>query len=200
MNKIYLMGGAPTVGKTHTAQRLSKKLGVPWISTDSIRRTMRNYVNKKDYPHLFEEGNVLSAEEYLSRFTPSQIVANQNRESLDVWRGVENLINTEYVWESFIIEGVAVIPKLVKKLVKNKRIQPLFLVHKDENKIREVVYRRGLYSPADEYSDKYKEKEVIWASMLNEKIRQEATKFKLPLYEIKKWNYPVSDILKKYHD
>jgi len=44
---IYLIGGAPRCGKTKVAKQLSKKLGIPWISADSLEGVVAAYVNKK---------------------------------------------------------------------------------------------------------------------------------------------------------
>ncbi len=43
MERIILIGGAPTVGKTFIAKELSKKLFLPWISTDTIRSLMQEF-------------------------------------------------------------------------------------------------------------------------------------------------------------
>ncbi len=198
MNKIILIGGAPTVGKTHTAKRLSKKLNLPWISTDGIRSMLRRVVAKKEFPYLFANTPRLSAEEYLTKYSAKEIVDNQNRQSIDVWKGVKAFIDTDHTWESFIVEGVAVLPKFVNKdLKKDKRIKPVFLVNSNETQIRKVVYARGLYDSADTYSDDVKEKEVEWALMFNNWLKKEARKYKLPVYEIKWWNYSIDDIIKK---
>lgn len=198
MNKIILIGGAPTVGKTHTAKRLSKKLNLPWISTDGIRAMLRKVVDKKEFPELFKNTPHLTAEEYLAKYSAKEIVDNQNNQSIDVWKGVKAFIDTDYAWESFIVEGVAILPKFVNRdLKKDKRIKSVFLVNNNEEQIRKVVYTRGLYDDADTYSDDVKEKEVEWAMMFNNWLKKEAKKYKFPVYEIKKWNYPIDDILKK---
>src|SRR5690606_2637477 len=118
-----------------------------------IRETMRELVSKDKYPKLFKERKY-TAEEYLTKFTTEQIVENQNRESLDVWRGVEAFIKTDYLWGSFIVEGVAVLPKLVHEFeVKGKILKPVFLIDEDADKVRDVVYSRGLWDDANTYSD-----------------------------------------------
>ena len=53
MKKIFLIGGSPTAGKSYIAKKIAKKLGIPWISTDTIREQMRQLVRKEDYPELF---------------------------------------------------------------------------------------------------------------------------------------------------
>ena len=52
-NKIILIGGSPTAGKSYTARKISEELKLPRVSTDTIRGMMRGIVRKKDYPDLF---------------------------------------------------------------------------------------------------------------------------------------------------
>jgi len=81
-NDIYLIGGAPTVGKSTIAKKLSEELTIPWISSDFIRSFMRLTAPPKRYPHLWLHKNY-DAQKYLQTFTAQQIVKNQNQESLD---------------------------------------------------------------------------------------------------------------------
>ena len=126
MEKIILIGGSPTAGKSFTARKIAEELKLPWISTDTVREQMRKIVRREDFPKLFSHsgGPPEMAVEYLSKNSAEEIVKNQNYESADVWKGVKALIETDYVWGSFIIEGVAILPHLVEKLsVKNKEIK-----------------------------------------------------------------------------
>jgi len=159
---------------------------------------LRKVVDKKEFSHLFANIPHLTAEEYLTKYSAKEIVDNQNNQSIDVWKGVKAFIDTDYTWESFIVEGVTILPKFVNRdLKKDKRIKPVFLVNSNEKQIRKVVYTRGLYDDVDTYSDDVKEKEVEWALMFSNWLKKEAKKYKFPVYEIKKWNYSIDDILKK---
>lgn len=68
MNKIILIGGSPTAGKTYAAKKLARTLKLPWISTDTIRSQMRKTDRRSDYPRLFEfaDATPKMAVEYLS--------------------------------------------------------------------------------------------------------------------------------------
>ena len=44
MNKVILIGGAPTVGKSYLGRKLAEELKLPWISTDTIREMMRKLI------------------------------------------------------------------------------------------------------------------------------------------------------------
>ena len=111
-----MIGGAPTVGKSSLARLISEKLKLPWISTDGIREMMRKIVRKEDYPELFNFSDEnFTAENYLGNHSPQEIVDEQIKESKDVWKGARAFIETDYVWKNFTIEGVAVVPELVKR-------------------------------------------------------------------------------------
>ena len=179
MNKTILIGGAPTVGKSYFTRKIAEELKLPWISTDSIREAMRKLVMKEDYPELFHFADQnITAESYLSTHTPQQIVDSEVSESISVWKGVQAYLDTDYVWKQYLVEGVAIIPKLVTTLDKTKYdIKPIFLVDENEDRIRQVVYTRGLWDDAKTYSDSVKEIEVQWAILFNDYIKSEATKY-----------------------
>lgn len=170
MNKIILIGGAPTTGKSTMAHQLSTRLHMPWISTDQIRRMLRSVARKEDYPKLFDAQN-LTAEEFLTQYSVEEIVERKFAQAHDVWPGIYALTKDDYVWKNgFIIEGINIIPELVhKSFATNKKIHPLFLIDEDEDRMRDVVYTRGLWDGANTYSDDVKEKEVEWASLFGKK-------------------------------
>lgn len=185
MDKIILIGGAPTVGKSYVADKIARELNLPWISTDTIREQMRKVLKKKDYPNLFYYANATAkmAEEHLGKTSAKQIVKNCNAESVDVWNGVMSLMGE--VSGSLIIEGVAILPRLVKGLkIKNKQFKTIFLVDENVERIRNVVFTRGLWDDADKYPDGVKEKEVAWVLAFNEYIIKEAGKYRLPIVEV----------------
>ncbi len=187
MNKIILIGGSPTAGKSFTARKIAESLKFPWISTDTIRGQMRKIVSKKDFPNLFahSEATPNMAVDFLSNKSAKEIVEHQNDESFDVWKGVSALIETDYVWGDFIIEGVAILPNLIKKLsVKNKDIKVVFLVDDNVERIRKTIFTRGLWDDADKYPDDVKEKEVEWVIEFNNYIIRESKKFGFPVVKI----------------
>ena len=187
MNKIILIGGSPTAGKSFTARKIAESLKLPWISTDTIRGQMRKIVNEKDFPHLFahSEATPDMAVDFLSNKSAKEIVRHQNDESLDVWKGVKALIETDYVWGDFIIEGVAILPNLVKKVsVENKVIKVVFLVDDNIERIRKTIFTRGLWDDADKYPDDVKEKEVEWVIEFNNYIIRESEKYGFPVVKI----------------
>lgn len=185
MEKIILIGGAPTIGKSYTARKISEQLKFPWISTDTTREMMRGLVNRKDYSNLFLHSTGITAQKYLTKYSAKEIVSNQNKESREVCKGVKALVETDYAWESFIIEGRAILPDMVKKIMKkDKRIKPVFLYNDSEEDIRKVIFSRGLWDEADKYPSSVKAKEVEWVVLFNGWVKKEAKKYNLPLVNI----------------
>ena len=192
MDKILLIGGAPTVGKSYIARKLAEEFNFPWISTDSIREQMRKIVTKSDYPNLFDfvESSGQDAVEYLSSHSAKEIIEDQNRESIDVWKGAKAIIDTDYVWNSFIVEGIAILPSLIASIkAENKIIKTVFLVNSDEQRIREVIFKRGLWDDADKYPDSVKEKEVEWTIAFCNWIKEECAEYNLPVVDVSQPNY-----------
>ena len=188
MNKVILIGGSPTAGKSYTARKPAEDLKLPWISTDTIREQMREIVRKEDYPNLFQHGNESSdrAVEFLTHNTAEQIVEHQNKESEDVWKGVFGIIEGDYVWAAFIIEGVAVLPKLIanQKWSDKKDIKAIFLIDEDKERVRNTIFTRGLWNKAENYPNSVKEKEVEWVFAFSEYIKKDAKKYNLPVVSI----------------
>jgi 2-phosphoglycerate kinase len=179
MNKIILIGGAPTVGKSFIAQKLSEELGIPWISTDDIREKVKsdNVQEKDKYPKLFYFHNAV-AEEYLQNNSAEQIVVDQNLESHEIWSDIEKFILSNAENSAYIIEGVAILPELVQKSFgSNKNVKAIFILNNDAERIRKIVFERGLWDDADKYSDSVKEKEVEWVLAFNEWLRDEVEKY-----------------------
>jgi hypothetical protein len=75
---LYLVGGAPRVGKSALAQRLLKTEGIPWLPTDLVRTVLRRVLPELDavdqdpvdaarlaelmYPHIEQVAEVCAEE------------------------------------------------------------------------------------------------------------------------------------------
>lgn len=197
MKNIILIGGAPTTGKSVIANLLSKRLGIPWISTDQIREVMRSVADKKQYPKLFNpEG--YTAERFLTEFSSEKIVEMEMEQGEAAWIGIKKFIEDDFNWkEGFIIEGVNILPHLVSRdFGDNKNIKPVFLVDEDADRMRDVVFKRGLWDYAHTYSDDVKEKEVEWATLFSHKLKAEVEKYGYPWVEVKKQKDDLEAVLK----
>jgi len=185
MKKIILIGGSPTAGKSYIARKIAEELKLPWISTDTIREQMREIVRKEDYPDLFffYEATPKMAVKFLNKYSSKEIVDIVNKESVEVWKGVKAILDTDYVWKSYIIEGVAVLPNLISKF-KKKNIKALFLIDEDVERVRKSIFTRGLWDDAKKYPNSVKEKEVEWVIAFNEYIKKEAKRYGFPVVSI----------------
>jgi hypothetical protein len=107
---IYLIGGAPRVGKSILGQQVSAKLRVGWVSTDLLMELLRvkNAEGVKAEWNAAPEAIIADAEwffPYLERF---------------IW-GVSSLA------ENYVIEGVDFLPAQVPQLSTQYPIRPVFL-------------------------------------------------------------------------
>lgn len=198
MNRqVILIGGAPTAGKSFMAQQLSKHLNIPWISTDQIREFMRTTVNEKDFPALFISKEY-TAESFLNKFSAEEIVNQEIDEAEATWTGVKWFIEKDDAWENgFIIEGIGILPHLIAKDFKDKKeVKAVFLVDEDVDRVRDVVFNRGVWDDASTYSDDVKEKEVDWVLLFNKLIKTEAEKNGYPVISVNKHNDDFQTLLK----
>ena len=196
MKKIILIGGSPTAGKSYITRKIAEELKLPWISTDTIREMMRKIVRKEDYKTLFLHADATSemGVDFLNNNSAKEIVKMVNKESEDTWKGVKALLETYYVFGSYIIEGVAILPSLIKEFInKNKDVVALFLIDEDIERVRKTIFTRGLWDDASKYPDEVKEKEVEWVISFNNHIKKETEKYGFPVVRVGN----RSDYLKK---
>ena len=197
--QIILIGGAPTSGKSTIARRLSKHLDLPWISTDQIRDTMRLVADKEQYPDLFNGG--LDAETFLNSFSAAEIVNKEAAQSKAAWIGIKAFIEEDYTWpQGFIVEGVNILPDLYIADFKDRHnIKAVFLIDRDRDRMRKVVFERGLWGNAKDYPDYVKEKEIEWAALFGQQLEASARKHGLPVIEVHKNHEDINQVLKALH-
>lgn len=184
--EVIFIGGAPLSGKSTLASELSKKLAIPWVSTDDIRNWMQAVSKKEDYPGLFD-GHGLDAKAFYKRFkTAQEVFEQQRKQSLDVQKGVTALIDS-FGWRgTFIVEGIAIMPSYVDQLQKasSHTIQAIFLVDRDPENIKERLHKRGLWDKADTYPEYIKPIELEWTIMFNRHYEQETQLYNFALHDI----------------
>ncbi|MBI1309203.1 MAG: hypothetical protein GC129_05055 [Proteobacteria bacterium] len=193
---FILIGGAPTTGKSVMARALAARLGLPWISTDQLRSVAKRYGSKDRYPCLYDSAG-LTAEEFLTRYTPQQVCDMEFKQGGDVWPAVEALLAHDAWEKGGIIEGVNILPQLVaENKVNPGLVRAVFLVDLDEERMRKVVYTRGLYDDAANYADDVKESEVGWAMMFARRLQAEAREYGLPCVQVGKTGADVDEVLR----
>jgi hypothetical protein len=156
---IYLVGGAPRVGKSILGQQVAIKLKTSWISTDVLRDLLK--VKKDEGPKVgWSPGPTTIAASaewffpYLERF---------------IW-GANSLA------ESYLIDGVDFLPAQVAQLATQYQIRAIFLgcsqmtlAHFDQFPGRS----QGYASLPEEVRRQLAENVPLWSEF----IRQEASRF-----------------------
>ncbi|MBU1074772.1 hypothetical protein KJ705_01705 [Patescibacteria group bacterium] len=137
---IYLIGGAPRSGKTLLAKSISKSLGIPWISADTIESVVVLHTAKKDIGKLFPKRVMRrktkqSNDIMYAQYSVAQIVNAYIRQSKSIWKAIDMIINCEMCnGREYIIEGHQIHPAFVARLQKKyskKSIASVFLTRSD---------------------------------------------------------------------
>ncbi|PIY97208.1 MAG: hypothetical protein COY66_00750 [Candidatus Kerfeldbacteria bacterium CG_4_10_14_0_8_um_filter_42_10] len=132
---IYLIGGSPRSGKGILSQKLSQKLNIPYISTDDIIPIVIPYLKKNELAKKFPL-YVMDIKELMKKYTGKDRLKFDIKEAKSIWPGVKNLIL--YLVEGradYIIEGVHLLPNLVKGFLGNRNIKIIFLTKLNKDKI-----------------------------------------------------------------
>jgi 2-phosphoglycerate kinase len=110
---IYLVGGAPRVGKSQFAKAVVKFRPMHAISTDAVRYMLRRSPIGKD---VLQKLKLSSEADVLSK-PIDQLLADQNNESRALWPFlIEIMKSYEEEGDDVLIEGVAILPELTQQL------------------------------------------------------------------------------------
>ena len=196
MGKIILIGGAPAVGKSYLAQQLSLKLGIPWISTSDVNSLMARPKEEGEAVVEFDsEGQ--TPQQLLRKLTPQENLEQQNRENEGVWKDVFSFIKLNDLWDSYIIEGVAVLPHLIARdLGKRSDIHPLFLLDKDEARLRNVVKMKPVWEYSRGYAGRAKKLDLEYVLLFNSWLREQLKKYPFPSIELSEETMSLAAVLK----
>ncbi len=163
---IYLLGGAPRVGKSILGQRVSAKLKISWISTDLLEELLRlkNEAGVKMEWNADPEAISAAAEwsfPYLERF---------------IW-GVHSMA------EAYLVEGVDFLPAQVAQLSTQYPIRSVFLgcSKMTPEKLDQFPGRSQGYAFLPEA---FKRQIVQDVPHWSEFIRQEAGHFSMPYVDM----------------
>lgn len=134
---FYLIGGAPRSGKTTLAKQLSKKLELPWISTDTLESVVAQYVPEKELPILFPKSVIRketaqSNDEMYKQYSAQEIVDAYIEQSKALIDAIKIFLESESKYNhSYILEGYHITPTLVNKLQQKISIQAVFIGRED---------------------------------------------------------------------
>jgi len=122
MNKIILIGGPPRCGKTTLAQKISREIGITWISTDALDDIAQKYVSGDEKDSLFPKtalriksggGN----DEMYKAFSVESIVSAYRKQAETVHKAVESFVAcaNEEGWD-YVIEGYIFLCNIIKRI------------------------------------------------------------------------------------
>ncbi len=134
---FYLIGGAPRSGKTTITKQLSRKLNIPWISTDTMEDIAKTYTPKEQLDILFPKDFLRrktnqNNDDMYTAFSTEQIADAYFEQAKNLAKAIERFIRTESAYEhEFVIEGHHISPQLAKELKKEFPITALFVGRED---------------------------------------------------------------------
>lgn len=136
---IYLIGGPPRCGKTTLAKTMSKKFGIPWISTDMLEVVSGEYMTQaewsKTHPYSLLRRKHKTNDAFYGKLSPQEIVGVLRRQakatSVAIAMAAICEINdgSDYIIEGYHIEPVLA-ANLAKKHGKNQ-IRAVFVTKHD---------------------------------------------------------------------
>ncbi len=136
---IYLIGGSPRGGKSILSRKLSKTLNIPYISTDNLRLVVMPYFKgkgrDKNFPFkkMFDLADI---DKYFENYTGQEMLKADIKEAKFIWPGIKSLIDHLIACKmDYIIEGIHLLPSLIKQFKGNENIKITFLGKIDEEKI-----------------------------------------------------------------
>lgn len=190
---IYLIGGPPKCGKTTLAKTLSKKLLIPWISSDTLQNIVWAYTPKEQHPALFSHSYLRreSNDEFYTHHAPEAIVQGYVEQSKATYDAISMMAETYLTDEDdFIVEGYQVTPEIVSRILKkfgSEHIRTAFLLKRDEEKMLQDFHKST--TPNDWILRKTKEEATFakiarMIAVYSTYIEQEAKKYDLPLFEM----------------
>lgn len=176
MNEIILIGGAPGVGKSTLAKRIAHARQVNWISTDQIRTIMQKATNRASNPDLFADANAAK--------TVEGSVAIELKQSEIVWGGVAEFIKHNHPWEGCVIEGTALLPRLIARDLEDRHdVHSIFLIQNEET-IKGVIEQRSSNPWINTKTPEQQRKKAERTILFNNTVKQEATQYGFSVHEL----------------
>ena len=192
---LYLIGGSPRGGKTILSKKLSKKIEVPYISTDYLKLILRPYFKEKKREEMFPFDKIwkkLNLNEYFLNYTGKQMLAIDIKEGKTLWTGMKYLISHLSKRKiDYIIEGVHLLPNLIKDFKDNPNVKIIFLTKTDEEKIYSGLFKNK--SERDWILEKVKDRDIL--KLVAKSLSFQGSYFEK---ETKKYNFKLINTEKNF--
>ncbi len=142
---LYLISGSPRAGKSTLSRMLAKKLNIGYLSTDNIRPMLWALYKGKEKDRLFPFEKMFDPTDidtYYQKYSHKEIFAADLIETKSIWKSTESLIDYFLLCNmDYIVEGIHLLPKLVKKYRGDNRIKIIYLIKSDKDKILDGLKR-----------------------------------------------------------
>ncbi len=192
---IYLIGGPPRCGKTTLAKAMSKRFGIPWISTDMLEVVSGGYVTReqwnKSHPYSLLRRKYKTNDAFYSKLTPQEIVKVLRQQAKATALAIDMAAICEINdGNDYIIEGYHIEPSLAAKLAKKygkKNFQTIFVT-----KHNPVAFARDVkksITPNDWLIVGTKKEETFFkvgkmVSLFSKNFESEAKKYGFKVYKM----------------
>ena len=130
---FYLIGGVPRSGKTTLAKKLSLKVGVPWVSTDTLESVVMEYVSPESFERLFPKSRMrkktnLSNDEMYAQYASKEIIDSYISQGKSLERAIQMFVECEAKYNhQFILEGHHIQPEFVARLKERFELKAIFV-------------------------------------------------------------------------
>ena len=194
---IFLLGGAPRVGKSVISSEIRQRHAVSVVSTDTLGAVLEHALSPESAPDLFvfARFNELPVADRVKLMVddPDELIDYVRRESRVVWKAVEAFIRREAdEGRDVLIEGVAVLPELVSQI--EGIPHRVVFIGNQSNKHKENIKK---FAEEDEHdwmrgaSDEYVGAFAMFVERMSAYIEQEAKKYGFEYIEMDEelfWN------------
>lgn len=143
--KIYLIWGPPKCGKTTLSKELAKKLGISYVSADTLESILHYYLPTTEFSKsTLKWDNKKSNDTFYSENTTNEIMNSYISQWRVSYKAIRSVVETSIIEEdSIIIEWYQVTPEVVSEIKKefgNDNIREVFLIKTDINKFLENIH------------------------------------------------------------
>ncbi len=134
---FYLIGGTPRAGKTTIAKQLSKVLGIPWISTDTLESVASEYIPEETFAQLFPKSIMRretgqSNDAMYTQYSADEIKSAYFKQADGLRDALVTFIECESQYgHEYILEGYHITPGLVLELSGKYPVRSVFVGRED---------------------------------------------------------------------